>query len=688
MDNEIEVITDADEDSSNKKVIEQTIYVPELENGLVRMDMNIIEYPLFTKNRRIKPNVRVRFVINDNRNKTIEIIPAADEVVPGEFEKAVFIALSKIIKQNGYKNTFVTTASEILNNMEVSIASQRSLYKKVRVALERLGKTSYVFNNTLYSSKEKNLINSKIITKILEVQIITKVSKNDIEKYSEMSEERRNFQEEYFKDSRLKEVFVISFGNYFYQNIMSKGYLVYSSSQLLGLRSNGMALDLYMLITKARMYNLVYKENFLKLAGRIGIKLYKKNYLRNKKSLEEAAKVLLEKKLIENYKFVKEGTWNTAYFEFYFTEEHNKIKQNNFMEDKNAFGEIVISQHDELEEARIKKSEILKKHKVSEGEIEYAISKLPYNLRRLKTISYLIKDAIATYGLKRILQAIEYTKINAKTKPKSFLDKAIEFNYGSKIEVELPKQIVLDQLGAAKEEKSKPISTEVAFNKFMELDEKKQLSIMKKAIEDSIETTLQFSGKVNDDMKENIRLGIESNFRKEPNKYLAQWLVDKKFFEKKKDETSGEESKMDFLMKKLESKKKEVKITTDDIQQALFSTKQLSNEEAVKEVFKEPLKEKKVEEIIEIPLEEKEVKSEPVKVEVIEESLDDYVEIKEVKTYINNAIALYADLLDLDEEAMNNIKKDIAKVILPLAMRNKLTRKKLEELIQIELDKL
>ena len=687
MDNEIEVITDTDEDSSNKKVIEQTIYVPELENGLVRMDMNIIEYPLFTKNRKIKQNIRVRFVINDNRNKTIEIIPAANEVVPGEFEKAVFIALSKIIKQNSYKNTFVTTASEILNNMEVTIASQRSLYKKVRIALERLGKTSYVFNNTLYSSKEKNLINSKIITKILEVQIITKVSKKDTEKYFEMSEERRNFQEKYFKDSRLKEVFVVSFGNYFYQNIMSKGYLVYSASQLLGLRSNGMALDLYMLITKARMYDLVYKENFLKLAGRIGIKLYKKNYLRNKKSLEEAAKVLLEKKLIEDYKFVKEGTWNTAYFEFYFTEEHNKIKQNNFMEDKNAFGEIVISQHDEVEEARIKRSEVFKKHKVSEGEIEYAISKLPYNLRRLKTIPDLIKNAIAVYGLKRILQAIEYTKINAKTKPKSFLDKAIEFNYGSKIEVELPKQVVLDQLGVNKEEKPKSISAEVAFNKFMELDEKKQVSIMKQAIEDSIETTLQFSVKVNDDMKENIRLGIESNFRKEPDKYLAQWLVDKKFFEKKKDESSNEESKMVFLMKKLESKKKEVKITTDDIQKTLFNTKQLSDE-TVKEVFKEPLVENKVEETIETTPVVKEVKPEPVKVEVVEESSNDYVEIKEVKTYINNAIALYADILDLDEEAMNNIKKDIAKVILPLAMRNKLTRNKLEELIQTELDKL
>ena len=95
MDNEIEVITDIDEDNSNKKVIEQTIYVPELETELIRMDMNIIEYPLFTKNRKIKSNEKVRFVINDNRNKTIEIIPAADEVVPGEFEKAVFIALSK-----------------------------------------------------------------------------------------------------------------------------------------------------------------------------------------------------------------------------------------------------------------------------------------------------------------------------------------------------------------------------------------------------------------------------------------------------------------------------------------------------------------------------------------------------------------------------------------------------------------
>ena len=34
--------------------------------------------------------------------------------------------------------------------------------------------------------------------------------------------------------------------------------------------------------------------------------------------------------------------------------------------------------------------------------------------------------------------------------------------------------------------------------------------------------------------KENIKRGIQSSFKKEPNKYLAQWLVDKKFFEKEK----------------------------------------------------------------------------------------------------------------------------------------------------------
>ena len=52
-------------------------------------------------------------------------------------------------------------------------------------------------------------------------------------------------------------------------------------------------------------------------------------------------------------------------------------------------------------------------------------------------------------------------------------------------------------------------------------------------------------------------------------------------------------------MRKLENKKKEVKITTDDIQQSLFNTKQLSDEETVKEVFKEPLTEKEVKETIE-----------------------------------------------------------------------------------------
>ena len=115
--------------------------------------------------------------------------------------------------------------------------------------------------------------------------------------------------------------------------------------------------------------------------------------------------MLLEIKLIESYQFVKEGTWNTAYFEFYFTEEHNKIKQNNFMEDRNAFGEFVISQHDEVEEARVKKSEVYKKYKVSEGEIEYAISKLPYNLWKIKNNSNFNKKCYT-----RLMDYIEYYK--------------------------------------------------------------------------------------------------------------------------------------------------------------------------------------------------------------------------------------------------------------------------------------
>ena len=132
-----------------------------------------------------------------------------------------------------------------------------------------MSKSKDEFNNTLYSSKEKALLNTQTVTKILEVEIITKMDLKDTTKYSES--DLKNYSK-FLNDGRVKEIFVISFGNHFYDNIVTKGYLVYSAPELLGLRTNGAAMDIYLLITKLRKNELYLKRGLMRLAGSTGFK--------------------------------------------------------------------------------------------------------------------------------------------------------------------------------------------------------------------------------------------------------------------------------------------------------------------------------------------------------------------------------------------------------------------------------
>lgn len=84
----------------------------------------------------------------------------------------------------------------------------------------------------------KGIIDDKINTNIMNIRIITL---NQAEK-DEM---------EYFQDKRTKEVIKISISNYFYDNIIRKGYLVYDSQLLLNMDSP-ITRALYMLVNKLR----------------------------------------------------------------------------------------------------------------------------------------------------------------------------------------------------------------------------------------------------------------------------------------------------------------------------------------------------------------------------------------------------------------------------------------------------
>lgn len=617
---------------NKKKIVEQNIDFPEFDEAdLIRLDMNIIEYPLFSRNRKREKNQILKYYFNNNKSKYIEITPSAGDVVPGEFEKSVFISLTRILKDRGYPSKFVTTGREILNRMDISEASKKKLHSQVKNALIRMSKSSYEFNNTLYSSKEKALLNTQTVTKILEVEIITKMDLKDTTKYSES--DLKNYSK-FLNDGRVKEIFVISFGNHFYDNIVTKGYLVYSAPELLGLRTNGAAMDIYLLITKLRKNELYLKRGLMRLAGSTGFKFNgTTNIRRTKNSIEKACELLKEKKLIKDFNIEETSNWKTAYIEFFFGEEHNKIKQENFYTERSLFDDIYVSQSDAFQSLDQQNKDIIDyidvqpRQEISDDEVDYVFSKLPYSIKRLKTSKVYITGSLKTYGTKRILQAIEYTKQNAKSKPFIYLKKAIEFNYGSKLEVIVPtkfKQQAVLELSKPKIE----FSREVIFNKFMEFSVEKQKKLKELALADALRKISIHKSKEN--IYEVMHSSIVNTFENDFEKNITDWLLKVKYFENQMLEK-----------KEVVAKKQEEEIPIEKIN------------------IQEDIKEQ-----------------------------SEYLDNKEIKKYIDNAIELYADIVDITNDKRIVLKKEIAKIILPFALRNKLTKEKLEELLQQEIEKL
>ena len=78
---------------------------------------------------------------------------------------------------------------------------------------------------------------------------------------------------------------------------------------------------------------------------------------------------------------------------------------------------------------------------------------------------------------------------------------------------------------------------------------------------------------------------------------------------------------------------------------------------------------------------EEEIPIEKINIQEDIKEQSEYLDNKEIKKYIDNAIELYADIVDITNDKRKALKKEIAKIILPFALRNKLTKEKLEEFI-------
>lgn len=447
-------------DNSVEEILEENLTIDNnlIQNGsLIRVDMNVVQYPLFSKNTRRKINQAVKYYFNGNRDTYIKVSPIAGDHIPGDFDEKVFIAISKIIKKRGFSRNFTVTSSDIKRELG---NEKDYIYKNIRQSIKRLSSTNYIFKNTMYSSEIKGVIDREISTNILTVEIIDlKLDSN------------KKYREEY-QDLRVKEIYKFSINDHFYNNIVSKGYLVYDSDVLLQIPTST-ARTLYMLIEKLRFDKSKLEVDIVFLIKRIPLKFDKKNLSRTIKTLKDNLEELKRMELIKNYEVKKENTWENSILIIEFSNKVVENKQLRFFEDKNEFRKISTSltisntENTVIEEnATLKNIEIKKEvTKVTLSMINDIIKIMPSKAKTLKSLPKTIEEAIYQYGLERVQVVAKYMKKNKVEKIRAYFLKALKEEW----EIEVEERVEINQEPISKQE-DVLMYNESLFKKFEKLE--------------------------------------------------------------------------------------------------------------------------------------------------------------------------------------------------------------------------
>ncbi|MGL5376894.1 MAG: hypothetical protein ACRDAT_01125, partial [Cetobacterium sp.] len=494
-------------DTGETYYLEEELFLDEktIKNkSLIRVDMNIVQFPIFSKNTKKRKNEITTYFFNKNRDTHITVTPAAGEYIPGETEEIIFIALMSIMKRNGMKQEFHTTSSEIKAEAKINSKNYGSLIKS---SLNRLSTTNYNFKNTMYSSENRGVLSEEISTPILTFKARSLLEKN----YQHLRNE--------FNDKRIREAYWIKISDYFYDNMIKKGYLVYDSNLLLQIDSS-VARTIYMLVEKLRFNETYLKIDTVFLIKRIPLKFEKKNIYQTLKTIENSLNILKEKKLIEKFEFVKESTWEKSEIEIYFPEFVVQDKQDRFFGDLNDFRNLttkmlisgteheVINQEIQELKSKIDKDSVGEPLGIERDnnpinpqdilEMVEEIMKIIPSTQKLKTMPKAVYDSIVKYGFKEVkLAAIYLSKQKNLKSPRMYFLKILENNWQQDLEYQLKVskknssecQMTFEEtiLDSKKDSEKKQRYYDDIFDEFLKLDEKVQNGIESYAYKEYIE---------------------------------------------------------------------------------------------------------------------------------------------------------------------------------------------------------
>lgn len=377
----------------------------EKNRDLIRLEMNIVEYPIFSKNKNIKQNQVRKYYFNSEKTSFLEVRPAFNSSIPGDFEERIFISLTKIMRDRGYSQTFYTNISEILDNLNVPRSTKNGLYKKTKESIDKMANSTYRFKNLFYSNEVSQVVDDLINTNMFTYRVVT-------------IKEANSNESEFFIDKRVREIYKITFTDEFYKNIIAKGYLAFDAEELLNIKDS-ITRSIFTMITKWRRDSLELKKPAYFIARRIPIAW--KNVSRAIKTIENSCIYLKNNDFILDYKIERTGKVDTTEFVFYFDEHHNKIKQKNFYDEKSSFDRYIThEEHDEITQS----GDLLTT--LNSEKYQKIMEIVPEKLKKLTTFSKEIKKALAQYEYSYVKYTLEYTLQYSKTSSLKYFKDALK----------------------------------------------------------------------------------------------------------------------------------------------------------------------------------------------------------------------------------------------------------------------
>ena len=473
------------------ELVEEFLDVNDYEsNSLIRMEMNVIEFPIFSKNPRVKKNQILKYYFSKDKKEFLEITPPPNEAIPNEFDERIFISLLKVMKKKGNKSIFYCTATEIADGLNVSKGTKRGLYGKIKNSILKLSKTNYSFSNLFYAGEISSRINDLINTPLLTSRIITFKDADTNEK-------------ELFKDKRIKEFYRIRIADDIYNNITSKGYLVFDADVLL-IRGDPIVRSLYPQITKWRFNELHLKKPLVYIAKKIPLSLKGRMIYKTVEKINDSFNELKKLGLITDFNYIIGDKVEKGFFEIFFSSEHNKVKQRLFYKDKEDHNNLIHSVEERLNEAYSNNSSNI---------VTEIINIFGVKGKSLKTLPNVVEEALIKYDYDYVFYSAEYTIYNAKVSILKYFKDTLINNWADEYivkkklkkekfkEKEIEEAIIVEQV----ENNIKPF---FSWQDFEELPLNKQEELTERAYKKFIEDLGGIDNSINKNIFEKTKRGL------------------------------------------------------------------------------------------------------------------------------------------------------------------------------------